>query len=187
MNQNQNASGMVPEARGALDNMKFEIARELGWRDIHALGQTLAGIQTLVDWMWEEDLPGFSTADTLAQRLWALRDGTSRELENLLLDEGIPGVDGRPAWVPVNHRSISLGEDLQTLTFRFDDPSATAQDVQQAMEKKAVVLLALVLAVLVVPLVGASYGDRVALVFLGVGILVGVGGSLTAIRRFLRV
>ena len=30
MNQNQNASGMVPEARGALDNMKFEIARELG-------------------------------------------------------------------------------------------------------------------------------------------------------------
>ena len=30
MNQNQNASGMVPEARGALDHMKFEIARELG-------------------------------------------------------------------------------------------------------------------------------------------------------------
>lgn len=30
MNQNQNASGMVPEARDALDNMKFEIARELG-------------------------------------------------------------------------------------------------------------------------------------------------------------
>ena len=30
MNQSQNASGMVPEARGALDNMKFEIARELG-------------------------------------------------------------------------------------------------------------------------------------------------------------
>ena len=30
MNQTQNASGMVPEARGALDNMKFEIARELG-------------------------------------------------------------------------------------------------------------------------------------------------------------
>ena len=30
MNQKQNASGMVPEARGALDNMKFEIARELG-------------------------------------------------------------------------------------------------------------------------------------------------------------
>ena len=30
MNQNQNASGMVPEARSALDNMKFEIARELG-------------------------------------------------------------------------------------------------------------------------------------------------------------
>ena len=30
MNQNQNASGMVPEARGALDNRKFEIARELG-------------------------------------------------------------------------------------------------------------------------------------------------------------
>ena len=29
MNQSQNASGMVPEARGALDNMKFEIAREL--------------------------------------------------------------------------------------------------------------------------------------------------------------
>ena len=28
MNQSQNASGMVPEARGALDNMKFEIARE---------------------------------------------------------------------------------------------------------------------------------------------------------------
>lgn len=129
-------------ARGGYKDLD-EIARELGWRDIHALGQTLAGIQTLVDWMWEEDLPGFSTADTLAQRLWALRDGTSRELENLLLDEGIPGVDGRPAWVPVNHRIISLGEDLQTLNFRFDDPSATAQDVQQAMEKKAVVLLAL--------------------------------------------
>ena len=30
MNQSQNASGMVPEARGALDNMKVEIARELG-------------------------------------------------------------------------------------------------------------------------------------------------------------
>ena len=30
MNQSQNASDMVPEARGALDNMKFEIARELG-------------------------------------------------------------------------------------------------------------------------------------------------------------
>lgn len=30
MNQSQHASGMVPEARGALDNMKFEIARELG-------------------------------------------------------------------------------------------------------------------------------------------------------------
>ena len=30
MNQSQNASGMVQEARGALDNMKFEIARELG-------------------------------------------------------------------------------------------------------------------------------------------------------------
>ena len=30
MNQSQNASGMVPEARGAIDNMKFEIARELG-------------------------------------------------------------------------------------------------------------------------------------------------------------
>ena len=30
MNQSQNASGMVPEARGALANMKFEIARELG-------------------------------------------------------------------------------------------------------------------------------------------------------------
>jgi cell division transport system permease protein len=29
--------------------------------------------------------------------------------------------------------------------------------------------------------------EPVALVFLGVGILVGVGGSLTAIRRFLRV
>ena len=30
MNQSQNSSGMVPDARGALDNMKFEIARELG-------------------------------------------------------------------------------------------------------------------------------------------------------------
>ena len=30
MNQSQNASGMVPEARGALDNMKFEIANEMG-------------------------------------------------------------------------------------------------------------------------------------------------------------
>lgn len=31
MKQGQESSGsMVPEARGALDNMKFEIARELG-------------------------------------------------------------------------------------------------------------------------------------------------------------
>lgn len=30
MNQQQKANGMVPEARTALDNMKFEIARELG-------------------------------------------------------------------------------------------------------------------------------------------------------------
>lgn len=64
------------------------------------------------------------------------------ELENLLLDEGIPSVDGEPSWVPVNHRGIAR-TDEHTLTFRFDDPSATAQAVQQAMEKKAVVLLAL--------------------------------------------
>lgn len=124
-------------------NSLDEIAQELGWRDIHALGQTLEGVQALVDDIWAEDLPGLSTADTLAQRLWTAREASSMELEDLLLDEGIPYVDGRPAWVPVNHRSISLGEDLQTLNFRFGDPSATAQDVQQAMEKKAVVLLAL--------------------------------------------
>lgn len=124
-------------------NSLDEMARELGYRDIHALGRTLAGIQALVDDLWVENLPGFSSADTLAQRLWAAREASGRELENLLLDEGIPGVDGGPAWVPVNHRSISLGEDLQTLNFRFDDPSATAQDVRQAMQKKAVVLLAL--------------------------------------------
>ena len=160
------ASRLVPALVGDVDQVKYgyergggrtwytiytkdgpnsldEIAQELGWRDMHALGQTLAGIQALVDDTWVENLPVLSSADTLAQRLWAAREASGRELENLLLDEGIPYVDGGPAWVPVNHRSSSLGEDLQTLNFRFDDPSATAQDVRQAMEKKAVVLLAL--------------------------------------------
>lgn len=132
----------TPYSRGGPNDLD-EMAQELGYRDIHALGRTLAGVQALVDDLWAEGLPSLSATDTLAQRLWTLRDGTSMELEDLLLDEGIPYVDGRPAWVPVNHRSISLGEDLQTLNFRFGDPSATAQDVQQAMEKKAVVLLAL--------------------------------------------
>ena len=53
----------------------------------------------------------------------------------------------------------------------------------------AVVLLALVRAVLVVPLVGASYGDRVALVFLGVYALVVlavIGGVLAALFQRLR-
>ena len=118
-----------------------EIAQELGYEDIHALGQTLAGIQALVDDLWAGALPGLSAADTLAQRLWALRDGTGMELEELLLDEGIPGVDGEPTWVPVNRRTISRTDD-HTLSFRFDDPSTTAQAVRQAMEKKAVVLLA---------------------------------------------
>ena len=30
MSNNNSRSGMVPEARGALNNMKYEIARELG-------------------------------------------------------------------------------------------------------------------------------------------------------------
>lgn len=122
-------------------NSLDEIARELGYRDIHAVGETLAGVQALADDIWAENLPGLSATDTLAQRLWAARDGAGMELENLLLDEGIPSVDGEPSWVPVNHRGIAR-TDEHTLTFRFDDPSATAQAVQQAMEKKAVVLLA---------------------------------------------
>lgn len=119
-----------------------EFAQELGYRDIHDLGKTLTGVQALVDWLWEEDLPAVSAADTLAQQLWALRNGTEMELETLLLDEGIPHVEGAPSWIAVNHRSISNPAG-DTLTFRFDDPSATAQEVQQAMEKKAMVLLAL--------------------------------------------
>lgn len=123
-------------------NSLDEIARELGYRDIHAVGETLAGVQALADDTWAENLPGLSGADTLARRLWAAREAGGMELENLLLDEGIPSVDGEPSWVPVNHRGIAR-TDEHTLTFRFDDPSATAQAVQQAMEKKAVVLLAL--------------------------------------------
>lgn len=118
-----------------------EIARELGYQDIHDLGKTLPGIQALVDWLWEEDLPAVSAAETLAARLWVLRDDPQMELENLLLDEGIPHVEGAASWIPVNHRSISNPAG-DTLSFRFDAPSATAQGVQQAMEKKAMVLLA---------------------------------------------
>lgn len=118
-----------------------EIAWELGYQDIHDLGKTLPGIQALVDWLWEEDLPAVSAAETLAARLWVLRDDPQMELENLLLDEGIPHVEGAASWIPVNHRSISNPAG-DTLSFRFDAPSATAQGVQQAMEKKAMVLLA---------------------------------------------
>ena len=118
-----------------------EIARELGHQDIHDLSKTLPGIQTLVDWLWEEDLPAVSAAETLAARLWVLRDDPQMELENLLLDEGIPHVEGASSWIPVNHRSISRTAD-DTLSFYFDDPSATAEGVRQAMEKKAMVLLA---------------------------------------------
>lgn len=118
-----------------------EIARELGYQDIHDLSKTLPGIQTLVDWLWEEDLPAVSAAETLAARLWVLRDDPQMELENLLLDEGIPHVEGASSWIPVNHRSISRTAD-DTLSFYFDDPSATAEGVRQAMEKKAMVLLA---------------------------------------------
>ena len=89
-----------------------------------------------------EDLPAVSAAETLAARLWVLRDDPQMELENLLLDEGIPHVEGAASWIPVNHRSISNPAG-DTLSFRFDAPSATAQGVQQAMEKKAMVLLAL--------------------------------------------
>ena len=123
-------------------NSLDEIARELGYRDIHALGETLAGVQALADRVWGWDPPALSAADSLAQRLWVLREASGMELENLLLDEGIPGVDGEPAWVPVGHRSITRTDEL-TLSFRFDDPSPTARDVQRAMEKKAVVLLAM--------------------------------------------
>ena len=118
-----------------------EIARELGHQDIHDLSKTLPGIQTLVDWLWEEDLPAVSAAETLAARLWVLRDDPQMELENLLLDEGIPHVEGASSWIPINHRSISRTAD-DTLSFYFDDPSATAEGVRQAMEKKAMVLLA---------------------------------------------
>lgn len=118
-----------------------EIAGELGYRDIHDLGKTLPGIQALVDWLWEEDLPAVSAAEALAARLWVLRDDPQMELETLLLDEGIPHVEGAASWIPVNHRSISNPAG-DTLSFRFDAPSATAQGVQQAMEKKAMVLLA---------------------------------------------
>ena len=159
------ASKVVPALVGDVDQVKYgypngksrtwntiytkggpndldEIARELGYRDIHAVGETLAGIQALVDDLWEEDLPAPSAADTLAQRLWALREEPSMELEELLLDQGLPNVDGLPSWVPVNRRSISWADD-HTLSFRFDDPTADAQGVRRAMEKKAVVLLAL--------------------------------------------
>ena len=118
-----------------------KFARELGWRDIHTLGQTLAGLQALVDDLWE-DLPAVTAADALAQRLWALRDGSEMELEKILLDQGIPGVDGQPSWVPAGSRTIAR-TDAQTLSFRFDDPEADTQAVGRAMEKKAVVLLAL--------------------------------------------
>ncbi len=118
-----------------------KFARELGWRDIHTLGQTLAGIQALVDDEWA-DLPAVTAADTLAQRLWTLREASGTELETLLLDEGIPVRDGEPAWVPVNHRSTTR-PDEHTLSVRFDDPAPTAAEVQRTMEKKAVVLLAL--------------------------------------------
>lgn len=118
-----------------------KFARELGWRDIHTLGQTLAGLQALVDDLWE-DLPAVTAADALAQRLWALRDGSEMELEKILLDQGIPGVDGQPSWVPAGSRTIAR-TDAQTLSFRFDDPEADTQAAGRAMEKKAVVLLAL--------------------------------------------
>lgn len=118
-----------------------EVAGELGYQDIHDLGKTLPGIQALVDWLWEEDLPAVSAAETLAARLWVLRDDPQMELENLLLDEGIPHVEGAASWIPINHRSISRTAD-DTLSFYFDDPSATAEGVRQAMEKKAMVLLA---------------------------------------------
>lgn len=131
----------TPYSRGGPNDLD-EMAQELGYRDIHAVGKTLAGVQALADDTWAENLPGLSAADTLAQRLWTARDGTGTELETLLLNEGIPSVDGEPSWVPVNHRGIAR-TDEHTLTFRFDDPSATAQAVQQAMEKKAVMLLAL--------------------------------------------
>lgn len=159
------ASRLVPALVGDVDQVKYgyerggsrtwytvftkdgpnsldEMAQELGYEDIHALGQTLAGVQALVDDIWAEALPGLSAADTLSQRLWTAREESGMELENLLLDEGIPGVDGSPSWVPVNRRTISRTDD-HTLSFRFDDPSTTAQAVRQAMEKKAVVLLAL--------------------------------------------
>ena len=119
-----------------------EIARELGYRDIHAVGETLAGIQALVDDLWKEDLPAPSAAETLAQQLWALREEPDMELETFLLDQGLPNVDGLPSWVPVNHRAISWADD-HTLSFRFDDPAGDAKEVRRAMEKKAVVLLAL--------------------------------------------
>lgn len=131
----------TPYSRGGPNDLD-EMAQELGYRDIHALGRTLAGVQALVDDLWAEGLPSLSATDTLAQRLWAAREGSGTELENLLLNEGIPGVDGEPAWVPVSRRTITW-TDEHTLSFRFEDPDPTAQEVQRAMEKKAVVLLAM--------------------------------------------
>lgn len=131
----------TPYTRGGPNDLD-EMAQELGYRDIHALGRTLAGVQALVDDLWAETLPALSASDTLAQRLWALRDGSEMELEKILLDQGIPGVDGQPSWVPAGSRTIAR-TDAQTLSFRFDDPEADTQAVGRAMEKKAVVLLAL--------------------------------------------
>ena len=131
----------TPYTRGGPNDLD-EMAQELGYRDIHALGRTLAGVQALVDDLWAETLPALSASDTLAQRLWALRDGSEMELEKILLDQGIPGVDGQPSWVPAGSRTIAR-TDTQTLSFRFDDPEADTQAVGRAMEKKAVVLLAL--------------------------------------------
>ena len=131
----------TPYTRGGPNDLD-EMAQELGYRDIHALGRTLAGVQALVDDLWAETLPALSASDTLAQRLWALRDGSEMELEKILLDQGIPGVDGQPSWVPAGSRTIAR-TDTQTLSFHFDDPEADTQAVGRAMEKKAVVLLAL--------------------------------------------
>lgn len=131
----------TPYSRGGPNDLD-EMAQELGYRDIHALGRTLAGVQALVDDLWAEGLPSLSATDTLAQRLWVAREGSGTELENLLLNEGIPGVDGEPAWVPVSRRTITW-TDEHTLSFRFEDPDPTAQEVQRTMEKKAVVLLAM--------------------------------------------
>ena len=131
----------TPYSRGGPNDLD-ETAQELGYEDIHALGRSLAGVQALVDDLWVENLPVLSAAGTLAQRLWALRNGTGMELEELLLKEQVPSMDGQPARLLCSRYSIGQQND-ETLLFQFQGVRSEPGTVQRAMEKKAMVLLAL--------------------------------------------